>query len=372
MEPIKKATDANIKTKNKLPLMELFTFVTAGVISIFIDLSDFVNLPANYKGVLLIVIGVVGIVWRIVTYIKKDSVQIFGTFELVFWALALFMIFCGLYIYSPYNDDPRIELEVRDIDGRDGKIALTITGNSGNYPIQWYSSNENIATVENGIVCAVSNGEADITALITIDGVPYYAKRRVSVNKEQDSNNSVHFKYIDSIPAGVDQNSYVFADMINDHNISIGREARSDKFELNSNEDLKIVSEKIVGYAYWHWCRNLIANYEPDYSPYDGDSNPHNRLSFPEKTELDLNNNGILDKDELFHSFTCFFSERYLAESDMTFDNDEESKVDNRYGRSVWYSDSSKCYDSYWFWCIPVYEVSYQITTSNLNIDVIE
>lgn len=371
MVPAKKATDADTKAKNKLTLMDVFTPVT-GVVGTFIGLSDFVELPAYYKSVILIVIGFVVIIWRIVAYIKKDSAQTFGVFELLFWVFALFIIFCGFYNFSPYNDDPRIGIEIRDIDGRDGKIVLTVTGTSGNYPIQWYSSNDNIATVENGIVCAISKGEADITVLITIDGIPYSAKRRVSVNEERDSSNSAYFKYIDTIPDGVDQSSYVFADMINDHNISIGRESISDRFELNSNEMLTIVSENIVGYAYWHWCRNLISNYMPDYNPYDGDRNPHNRLSFPEKTELDLNNNGILDEDEFFHSFTCFFSERYLAENDMTFDNDAESQVDTRYGRSVWYSDSGKCYDSYWFWYIPVYEVSYQITTSKLNIDVIE
>ena len=64
-----------------------------------------------------------------------------------------------------------------------GKTAtLTATAVPSDSKIVWKSSNENVATVENGVVTAKGAGTATITATITINGIEYSAECTVDVN----------------------------------------------------------------------------------------------------------------------------------------------------------------------------------------------
>ena len=64
-----------------------------------------------------------------------------------------------------------------------GKTAtLTATAVPSDSEIVWKSSNENVATVENGVVTAKGAGTATITATITVNGIEYSAECAVDVN----------------------------------------------------------------------------------------------------------------------------------------------------------------------------------------------
>ena len=63
-----------------------------------------------------------------------------------------------------------------------GKIAtLTATAVPSDSEIVWKSSNESVATVENGVVTAKGAGNATITATITVNGIEYSAECAVDV-----------------------------------------------------------------------------------------------------------------------------------------------------------------------------------------------
>ena len=59
--------------------------------------------------------------------------------------------------------------------------ALTATAVPNNSEIVWKSSNESVATVENGVVTAKGAGNATITATITVNGIEYSAECTVDV-----------------------------------------------------------------------------------------------------------------------------------------------------------------------------------------------
>ena len=59
--------------------------------------------------------------------------------------------------------------------------ALTATAVPNNSEIVWKSSNESVATVENGVVTAKGAGNATITATITVNGIEYSAECAVDV-----------------------------------------------------------------------------------------------------------------------------------------------------------------------------------------------
>ena len=64
-----------------------------------------------------------------------------------------------------------------------GKTAtLTATAVPSDSKIVWKSSNESVATVENGVVTAKGAGNATITATITVNGIEYSAECAVDVN----------------------------------------------------------------------------------------------------------------------------------------------------------------------------------------------
>ena len=59
--------------------------------------------------------------------------------------------------------------------------SLTVTTTPSDSEIVWKSSNESVATVENGVVTAKDAGNATITATITVNGIEYSAECTVDV-----------------------------------------------------------------------------------------------------------------------------------------------------------------------------------------------
>ena len=57
---------------------------------------------------------------------------------------------------------------------------------SGNYNINWFSSNNSVATVSNGIITATGSGTANITGTVSVDGKVKSISVRVTVEKEEE------------------------------------------------------------------------------------------------------------------------------------------------------------------------------------------
>ena len=56
---------------------------------------------------------------------------------------------------------------------------------SGNYNINWFSSNNKVATVSNGIITAVGSGNANVTGTVSVDGKVRSISIKVTVEKEE-------------------------------------------------------------------------------------------------------------------------------------------------------------------------------------------
>ncbi|MBE6965693.1 MAG: hypothetical protein E7441_06635 [Ruminococcaceae bacterium] len=81
-------------------------------------------------------------------------------------------------------------------------IACMSDGNSADVDIEWASNNENVAKVKDGVVTAVGSGVADISAIVTYNGVPEPLTKVITVN---DSELTSAFSDVDasgSVPVG--------------------------------------------------------------------------------------------------------------------------------------------------------------------------
>ena len=66
----------------------------------------------------------------------------------------------------------------------EGTTTLTATTVPADATVTWTSSDDDVATVEDGVVTGVAAGTATITASITVDGTSYTDTCAVTVTEE--------------------------------------------------------------------------------------------------------------------------------------------------------------------------------------------
>lgn len=66
----------------------------------------------------------------------------------------------------------------------EGNTTLTATTVPSDAVVTWTSNDDEVATVEEGVVTGVATGTATITGTITVDGVDYSARCVVTVTEE--------------------------------------------------------------------------------------------------------------------------------------------------------------------------------------------
>lgn len=84
------------------------------------------------------------------------------------------MVFYSADIDEPTPETPSVTLDKEtDAIAVDGETTLLATTVPATVEVTWSSSDDTVATVEGGVVTGVAEGEAVITASITVDGVEY-------------------------------------------------------------------------------------------------------------------------------------------------------------------------------------------------------
>ena len=61
---------------------------------------------------------------------------------------------------------------------------------SGNYNINWFSSNRSVVTVDNGVITAIGSGNANVTGTVNYEGVVKSISIKVTVEKDEKDNPS--------------------------------------------------------------------------------------------------------------------------------------------------------------------------------------
>jgi hypothetical protein len=110
-----------------------------------------------------------------------------------------------------------VEPENGEVGGADFVASVTTT--PAEYPVVWTSSNEEVATVDNGTIHYAATGTTKITASFTYEGEDY-CPITVSVSKDifvpivhiTPKANDRLWYYVDSIPASKPDNGLVFAE----------------------------------------------------------------------------------------------------------------------------------------------------------------
>lgn len=84
-------------------------------------------------------------------------------------------------------DEPGITLDKDNVQlGKGGTATLTATAYPNSAKVRWESSNETIATVNNGVISGVKEGSCKITASITYNNKTYYRNCDVTVSTFSD------------------------------------------------------------------------------------------------------------------------------------------------------------------------------------------
>lgn len=214
--------------------------------------------------------------------------------------------------------------------------------------VDWQSRDETIAAVDQeGRVTALSEGSVVILASITYDGEVYADKVTVTVTGELQVTETGTIRYFKSLPTGIDTEHSDFQNVLKNESIYLSQTAALKAVGL-SEDTGSCSGEKLVGYVYFHWCRGQSLR----------EIESHNRTSGATKG---WHYSSLLQKDVWCDSFSCFFSDAYLSESEMNFAADGSG--------CMWFENYAVCNDSYWYWPIPVYECKYEVSQNRLSID---
>lgn len=110
------------------------------------------------------------------------------------------IVIVGIIFFIPENK----EVPVTNKEDKKEEIVITFTTNdtnitlkksetkeinynlSGNYNINWFSSNNSVATVSNGIITAVGGGSCNVTGTVSVDGTIKSISIRVTVEEEKE------------------------------------------------------------------------------------------------------------------------------------------------------------------------------------------
>lgn len=235
----------------------------------------------------------------------------------------------------------------------DGMMKLSAITQPKECSVRWSSSDDGIATVDaSGAVYAVSEGSASIIASFTYDGLTCEDSVTVVVTNTREDRESGFIRYLSAIPTGMDTRHSDFLNLQFSYDIygskddALGKAVRADSGEL------EIDNEHLIGYVYYHWCRG---------EDLDEFSDSHNRTSGMTQGK---HQSTVYGNYADCNSFSCFFSDTFLSENEMTFSSDGSN--------CVWYENYSVCHDSYWYWTVPVYQCDYKVTQSNLTLEYIE
>ena len=122
-----------------------------------------------------------------------------NTLNIVMYVIIGLIVIVGIVLMIPENTEtpPTENTEKKE----EVVITFTTTDNnvtlkkgetkqinytlSGNYNINWFSSNNKVATVSNGVITAVGSGNANVTGTVSVDGKVRSISIKVTVEKEE-------------------------------------------------------------------------------------------------------------------------------------------------------------------------------------------
>ena len=119
--------------------------------------------------------------------------------NIIMYVLIGLIVLVGIVFFIPENK----ETPVTNKEEKKEEVVITFTTNdtnvtlkkgetkeinynlSGNYNINWFSSNNSVATVSKGIITAVGSGTCNVTGTLSVDGTVKSISIKVRVEEDK-------------------------------------------------------------------------------------------------------------------------------------------------------------------------------------------
>ena len=119
--------------------------------------------------------------------------------NIIMYVLIGLIVLVGIVFFIPENK----ETPVTNKEEKKEEVVITFTTNdtnvtlkkgetkeinynlSGNYNINWFSSNNSVATISNGVITAVGSGTCNVTGTVSVDGTVKSISIKVTVEEEK-------------------------------------------------------------------------------------------------------------------------------------------------------------------------------------------